>query len=95
MPAARGPARPRAIGCEAAGVCAIVSQEREENNHPLVERRNMVTSLRGFEAKSTRRNRQAGSSGRGYCRPVEKTRRFFAVGRAFGLHHQTVQRRPN
>jgi hypothetical protein len=86
MPAARGSARPRAIGCEGAGV----SQERQENNHPLVERRNMVTSLRGFEAKSTRR-----SSGRGYCWPVGKTRRFFAVGRAFGLHHQTVQRRPN
>ena len=26
-----GPARPRAIGCEGAGVCAIASQERQEN----------------------------------------------------------------
>src|SRR5258708_24555363 len=26
-----GPARPRAIGCDGAGVCAMVSQERQEN----------------------------------------------------------------
>jgi hypothetical protein len=32
-------------------------------------------------------------SGREYCWPIEKTRRFFAVRRALGLHHQTVQRR--
>src|SRR5262244_1743225 len=26
-----GPARPRAIGCDGAGVCAMVSQSRQEN----------------------------------------------------------------
>ncbi len=45
-----------------------------------------LSRLPGREVK-----RRAGWSGRRYCLRTEKPS-FFAVGRALGLHHQTVQR---
>jgi hypothetical protein len=56
-----GPAGPRAIGCEGAGVCAMLSQRRQENMLDYRWRNELRTAAVGFVAPAHMASRRLGA----------------------------------